>query len=350
MNRLTTENILEVRSLSTHFFTRAGIIKATDDVSFSIKLGSTLALVGESGSGKSVTSLSIMRLVRAPGKIVAGEIIFDRRDVMNLDEREMRRIRGREIAMIFQDPMTSLNPVYTVGDQIAEAILLHEGVSRKQAWAKTVEMMKRVKIPDAERRAKDYPHQLSGGMRQRVMIAMALSCKPKLLIADEPTTALDVTIQAEILDLLRSLKEDFNLSMLLITHDLGVVAETADRVAVMYAGRIVEEAPVREIFRAPRHPYTEGLLASVPRLTEKGIKQRRLQTIEGTVPNLLRLPSGCKFAPRCAYVIHQCTEADIPLLDAGDDRLARCIRFQDLGKEESKTHPERSGHRLKLAG
>jgi oligopeptide/dipeptide ABC transporter ATP-binding protein len=350
VNRSTTENILEVKNLSTYFFTRAGTIKAADDVSFSIKLGSTLALVGESGSGKSVTSLSIMRLVRAPGKIVAGEIIFDGRDMMNLDEREMSRIRGREIAMIFQDPMTSLNPVYTVGDQIAEAILLHEGVSRKQAWAKTVEMMKRVKIPDAERCAKDYPHQLSGGMRQRVMIAMALSCKPKLLIADEPTTALDVTIQAEILDLLRSLKEDFNLSMLLITHDLGVVAETADSVAVMYAGRLVEEAPVREIFSAPRHPYTEGLLASVPRLTEKGIKQRRLQTIEGTVPNLLRLPAGCKFAPRCAYVIQQCTESDISLLDAGDDRLSRCIRFQDVGKEESKTHPERSGHRLKLAG
>ena len=350
MNRLMTDNILEVRNLSTHFFTRAGTIKAADDVSFSIKAGSTLALVGESGSGKSVTSLSIMRLVTPPGNITAGEIILDGRDLLKLDEREMRRLRGREIAMIFQDPMTSLNPVYTVGYQIAEAILLHEGVSRKQAWIKTVEMMKRVTIPDAERRSKDYPHQLSGGMRQRVMIAMALSCKPKLLIADEPTTALDVTIQAEILELLRSLKDDFNLSMLLITHDLGVVAETADRVAVMYAGRIVEEAPVREIFRAPRHPYTEGLLASVPRLTEKGIKQRRLQTIEGTVPNLLRLPAGCKFAPRCAYVIQQCTEADIPLLQAGDDQLTRCIRFQEVGKEASKTHPERSGHGLKRAG
>ncbi len=344
-----TESILEVKNLSTYFFTRAGTIKAADDVSFSIKPGSTLALVGESGSGKSVTSLSIMRLVQPPGKITAGEIIFDGRDLLKLDDREMRLLRGREIAMIFQDPMTSLNPVYTAGDQIAEAIQLHEGVSRKQAWAKTVEMMKRVKIPDAQRRAKDYPHQLSGGMRQRVMIAMALSCKPKLLIADEPTTALDVTIQAEILELLTTLKDDFSLSMLLITHDLGVVAETADRVAVMYAGRIVEEAPVRDIFRLPRHPYTEGLLGSVPRLTEQGIKRHRLQTIEGTVPNLLHLPEGCKFAPRCAYVIDQCTAGEIPLLDTGDDRRARCIRFEEVGDEASKTHPERSGRSLKRA-
>ena len=347
---MMTDNILEVKNLSTQFFTRGGTIKAADDVSFSIKPGSTLALVGESGSGKSVTSLSIMRLVQPPGKITAGEIIFDGRDLLKLDEREMRRLRGREIAMIFQDPMTSLNPVYTVGDQVAEAIQLHQSVSRKQAWAKSVEMMRRVKIPDAERRAKDYPHQLSGGMRQRVMIAMALSCKPKLLIADEPTTALDVTIQAEILDLLRSLKDDFNLSMLLITHDLGVVAETADRVAVMYAGRVVEEAPVRDIFRAPRHPYTEGLLASVPRLTEQGIKRHRLQTIEGTVPNLLHLPEGCKFAPRCAYVIDRCSEGEIPLIDTDDDRRARCIRFQEVGDVASKTHPERSGRRLRLAG
>ena len=337
-----TENILEVKSLSTYFFTRAGTIKAADDVSFSIKPGSTLALVGESGSGKSVTSLSIMRLVQPPGKITAGEIVFDGRDLLKLDDRDMRRLRGREIAMIFQDPMTSLNPVYTVGDQIAEAIELHEGVSRKQAWANTVEMMKRVKIPDAERRAKDYPHQLSGGMRQRVMIAMALSCKPKLLIADEPTTALDVTIQAEILELLTTLKDDFNLSMLLITHDLGVVAEIADRVAVMYAGRIVEESPVRDIFRTPRHPYTEGLLGSVPRLTERGIKRHRLQTIEGTVPNLLHLPEGCKFAPRCAYVIDQCTHGEIPLLECGAERRARCIRHDRVSDESAKTHAGRS--------
>ena len=339
-----TDHILEVKNLSTHFYTRAGTIKAADDVSFDIEPGSTLALVGESGSGKSVTSLSIMRLLQPPGKITAGEIIFDGRDLLKLDDREMRLLRGREIAMIFQDPMTSLNPVYTVGDQISEAIELHERLSRKQAWPKTVEMMKRVKIPDAERRAKDYPHQLSGGMRQRVMIAMALSCKPKLLIADEPTTALDVTIQAEILELLTTLKDDFSLSMLLITHDLGVVAETADRVAVMYAGRIVEEAPVRDIFRTPRHPYTEGLLGSVPRLTEQGIKRHRLQTIEGTVPNLLHLPEGCKFAPRCAYVIDQCTAGEIPLLDTGDDRRARCIRHDRVSDESAKTHPGRSSN------
>jgi oligopeptide/dipeptide ABC transporter ATP-binding protein len=345
-----TDNILEVKHLSTQFFTRAGTIKAADDVSFAMKPGSTLALVGESGSGKSVTSLSIMRLVQPPGRVTAGEIIFDGRDILKLDDRAMRGLRGREIAMIFQDPMTSLNPVYTVGDQIAEAIELHESLSRKQAWTKTVEMMNRVKIPDAEHRAKDYPYQLSGGMRQRVMIAMALSCRPKLLIADEPTTALDVTIQAEILELLTTLKDDFKLSMLLITHDLGVVAETADRVAVMYAGRIVEEAPVREIFRTPRHPYTEGLLGSIPRLTEQGIRRHRLQTIEGTVPNLLQLPEGCKFAPRCAYVIDQCTAGDIPLLDAGDDRRARCIRFEEVGDEASKTQPERSGQGLKRAG
>jgi oligopeptide/dipeptide ABC transporter ATP-binding protein len=339
-----TDSILEVRHLSTHFLTRAGRVKAADDVSFNIKRGSTLALVGESGSGKSVTSLSIMRLVPPPGKITAGEILFSGRDLMKLDDKQMRRLRGREIAMIFQDPMTSLNPVYTVGDQIAEAIELHERLPRKQAWAKAVEMITRVKIPDAERRARDYPHQLSGGMRQRVMIAMALSCKPRLLIADEPTTALDVTIQAEIIELLRSLRDDFDLSMLLITHDLGVVAETADRVAVMYAGRIVEEASVHELFHNPRHPYTEGLLRSVPRLTEEGLKLRRLETIEGAVPNLLHLPEGCKFAPRCAYVIDECTLDEIPLLAVNDEHRARCIRSDRIGDESARTHAERTGH------
>ncbi|MFY9573351.1 MAG: ABC transporter ATP-binding protein [Blastocatellia bacterium] len=338
-----TDNIVEVRHLTTQFFTRAGTVTATDDVSFSIAPGSTLALVGESGSGKSITSLSILRLVPPPGRITAGEILFDGRDLIKLDDEQMRRFRGREIAMIFQDPMTSLNPVYTVGDQIAEAIELHERLPRKQAWANAVEMMHRVKVPDAARRAKDYPHQLSGGMRQRVMIAMALSCRPKLLIADEPTTALDVTIQAEILELLRGLREDFHLSMLLITHDLGVVAETADRVAVMYAGRIIEEAPVREIFYHPSHPYTEGLLRSVPRLTEEGLKRRRLETIEGTVPSLLHLRPGCKFAPRCAYVIDDCTTGDIPLLRVSDEHRARCIKLESVGDESAKTHPERSG-------
>ena len=323
--------ILEVKKLSTHFFTRAGVVKAVDDVSFAIPRGSTLALVGESGSGKSITSLSILRLVPPPGRIVAGRMIFNGRDLMKLDDEAIRSLRGRQIAMIFQDPMSSLNPVYTVGDQIAEAIQLHENLPRKRAWAKAVEMMERVKIPDAWRRARDYPHQLSGGMRQRVMIAMALSCNPKLLIADEPTTALDVTIQAEILELLRGLKDDFDLSMLLITHDLGVVAETADRVAVMYAGRIVEDAPARAIFHTPKHPYTEGLLHSVPRLTEDGLKLRRLATIEGAVPSLLDLPPGCKFAPRCSYVIDECRQSEPALLAVNDERASRCIRFDCVG-------------------
>ncbi|MFL6274557.1 MAG: ABC transporter ATP-binding protein [Blastocatellia bacterium] len=343
------DNILEIKNLSTHFPTRAGVVRAVDDVSFAIPRGSTLALVGESGSGKSVTSLSIMRLIQPPGRVVSGEILFDTQNLLLLGLDAMRRRRGREIAMIFQDPMTSLNPVYTVGDQIAEAVQLHEGVSRKQAWARAVEMMRRVRIPDAERRAADYPFQLSGGMRQRVMIAMALACNPRLLIADEPTTALDVTIQAEILELLRTLKDEFKLSMLLITHDLGVVAETADRVAVMYAGRIVEEAPVGELFRAPRHPYTEGLLRSVPRLTDEGIKQRRLQTIEGSVPSLLELPSGCKFAPRCAYVIRECTEAEPALLAVNEAHGARCIRFESVGDDAAMTHPERAGEGILAA-
>ena len=272
-----------------------------------------------------------MRLVQPPGKITSGEILFNGADLLTLDDDDMRRLRGREIAMIFQDPMTSLNPVYTVGDQIAEAIQLHEHLPRRQAWARAVEMMSHVQIPDAARRSRDYPHQLSGGMRQRVMIAMALSCKPSLLIADEPTTALDVTIQAEILELLRGLRNDFDLSMLLITHDLGVVAEIADRVAVMYAGRIVEEAPVGDIFHNPRHPYTEGLLRSVPRLTEEGLKLRRLETIEGTVPSLLDLPEGCKFAPRCGYVIDECKTGEISLVAVSDDHHARCIRSDQIG-------------------
>ena len=331
------DNILEVRHLSTKFFTRSGQINAADDVSFNIVRGSTVALVGESGSGKSVTSLSIMRLISPPGRVTAGEIMFDGTDLLKLNDEQMRRIRGRDIAMIFQDPTTSLNPVYTVGDQVSETIQLHERVPRKQAWSNAIEMMKRVKIPDAAKRARDYPHQLSGGMRQRVMIAMALSCKPKLLIADEPTTALDVTIQAEILDLLRGLRADFDLSMLLITHDLGVVAETADRVAVMYAGRIVEEAPVREAFYCPKHPYTEGLLRSVPKLSEEGVKVRRLQTIEGTVPNLLHLPEGCSFASRCEYVIDECRIKPIPLLSVDEEHRTRCIRFDEIGNETAKT-------------
>jgi oligopeptide/dipeptide ABC transporter ATP-binding protein len=323
--------LLRVNNLVTCFFTRNGIIRAVDKVSFALPAGKTLAIVGESGSGKSVTALSIMRLVPPPGKIVAGEVIFAGRNLLGLDSEQMRRLRGREIAMIFQDPMTSLNPVYTVGEQIAEAIRLHEGLSRRPAFEKAVEMLDRVRIPEPARRARDYPHQLSGGMRQRVMIAMALSCNPKLLIADEPTTALDVTIQADILLLLARLREELDIAMLLITHDLGVVAETADSVAVMYAGQVVEEAPVRELFKNPKHPYTEGLLRSIPRISEEH-SHRRLQTIEGAVPGLIDLPKGCRFAPRCPYQRPDCTAAEIPMAALSAGHQARCIRTDVVGQ------------------
>src|SRR2546421_984869 len=274
-------HLLEVKNLQTHFRTRAGLVRAVDGVSFYLERGELLGLVGESGCGKSVTALSLMRLVAPPGKIVGGEVLFEGTDLLKLSESEMRAIRGDDIAMIFQDPMTSLNPVYTVGEQIAEALRLHRKLSRKQARAAAIEAMREVSIPDPTRRVDDYPHQLSGGMRQRVMIAMALACDPKLLIADEPTTALDVTIQAQILELLDGLRQTRELAVLLITHDLGVVAEVADRVAVMYTGRIVEESLVAELFARPKHPYTEGLLRSVPKLTvAEAQKVARLQTIE----------------------------------------------------------------------
>jgi oligopeptide/dipeptide ABC transporter ATP-binding protein len=292
-------HLLEVKNLQTHFFTRAGVVRSVDGVSFYLDRGELLGLVGESGCGKSVTALSVMRLVGAPGRIVEGEIWFDGEDLRAASERRMREIRGDDIAMIFQDPMTSLNPVYTVGEQIAEALRLHRKLSRAQAREGAIEAMREVAIPDPARRAGDYPHQLSGGMRQRVMIAMALACDPKLLIADEPTTALDVTIQAQILELLDGLRKSRELAVLLITHDLGVVAEVADRVAVMYTGRIVEESPVGELFARPKMPYTEGLLKSVPKLTAgEAQKVERLQTIEGTVPKPTDLPPGCHFAPR----------------------------------------------------
>jgi oligopeptide/dipeptide ABC transporter ATP-binding protein len=327
--------LLSVKHLTTRFFTRAGVVHAVEDVSFDLERGTTMALVGESGSGKSVTSLSIVRLVAPPGEIVAGRILFNGRDLLTLPEDEMRRIRGRDIGVIFQDPMTSLNPVYTVGEQIAEVVRAHFGSSRRAARAAAVEMLERVRIPDASRRAAEYPHQLSGGMRQRVMIAIALACKPALLIADEPTTALDVTIQAEILDLLRALKDEYRLTLLLITHDLGVVAQTADRVCVMYAGRIVEEAGVRELFRSPRHPYTEALLRSIPRV-EHGNGARRLLTIEGTVPSLLDAAPGCEFAPRCRYVIDACRENDIPTISLEDGARVRCIRHDPSETERAE--------------
>jgi len=296
------DTLIEVRDLKTHFFIEDGVAKAVDGVSWSVPRGKTLALVGESGCGKSVTALSIMRLISdPPGRIVGGQILFEGQDLVTLSEKALRQIRGNQIAMIFQEPMTSLNPVYTIGNQIVEAIELHQKIRGRKAWDHAVEMLRQVGISAPEQRVREYPHQMSGGMRQRVMIAMALSCHPALLIADEPTTALDVTIQAQILDLLRSLQKRHNMSVLLITHDLGVVAEVADEVCVMYASKIVERADVKELFANPLHPYTQGLFRSIPRLGEP---KRRLDVIPGNVPNPLDFPSGCKFHPRCPLGEH----------------------------------------------
>src|ERR671926_495851 len=321
-------HLLEVTNLKTQFATRAGLVRAVDDVSFHIDRGELLGLVGESGCGKSMTALSIMRLIAPPGKIVAGEILFDGNDLLKLSDAEMRGMRGDDIAMIFQDPMTSLNPVFTVGEQISEALRLHRKLSKKQARQATIEAMREVAIPDPARRVDDYPHQLSGGMRQRVMIAMALACNPKLLIADEPTTALDVTIQAQILELLDDLRKQRELAVLLITHDLGVVAEVADRVAVVDTGRIVEESPVEELFARPKHPYTRGLIRSIPKLTEAHVeKKERLETIEGIVPSPTALPEGCHFAPRCSHRMPRCTEGDIPLYQLEGGVEVRCVLY-----------------------
>ena len=331
-------SLLEVRNLRTHFKTRAGLVKAVDDVSFSLDRGELMGLVGESGCGKSITALSIMRLIAPPGKIVSGEILFDGKNLLKLSEQQMREMRGDDIAMIFQDPMTSLNPVFTIGEQIAEALRLHRKLSRKQAREAAIEAMREVAIPDPGRRVSDYPHQLSGGMRQRVMIAMALACNPRLLIADEPTTALDVTIQAQILELLNELRTNRELAVLLITHDLGVVAEVADQVAVMYTGRIVEESDVNELFLRPKHPYTEGLLQSVPKLTaEQVAKMERLRTIEGVVPSPTKLPPGCHFAPRCPYRMPRCTEEEIPLYQLERGVQVRCVLF-DLAAAVAADH------------
>src|SRR5688500_2813378 len=322
-------HLLEVNNLQTHFPTRAGLVKAVNDVSFYIDEGELLGLVGESGCGKSITALSVMRLIAAPGKIVGGEIKFKGEELLKASDERMREIRGNDIAMIFQDPMTSLNPVFTVGEQIAEALRLHRKLNKKQAWEAAIEAMKEVAIPDPARRVRDYPHQLSGGMRQRVMIAMALACDPELLIADEPTTALDVTIQAQILELLDELRQTRKLAVLLITHDLGVVAEVANRVCVMYTGKIVEESPVDEIFEKPKHPYTQGLLKSVPKLSEAATARlTRLQTIEGTVPSPTNLPDGCHFAPRCEFCMEGiCTTGEIPLYKIGSGVEVRCVLY-----------------------
>jgi len=334
----TAEKVLEVEGLKTYFFTRGGVVKAVDDVSFSLRKGETLGIVGESGCGKSITALSLMRLVPdPPGRIVAGRITLNGQDLLSLDEEAMRDIRGNEISMIFQEPMTSLNPVLTIGYQIAEALRLHQGLSKAQAMARAVEMLRLVKIPEPEQRAKEYPHQLSGGMRQRAMIAMALSCNPKVLIADEPTTALDVTIQAQILDLILDLKERLGTAVILITHDLGVIAETAQRVIVMYAGRKVEETDVVSLFDQPLHPYTNGLLASVPRLTIMSGEEEsaeRLTEIPGIVPALNNLPAGCAFAPRCPHVDAKCTAEYPPYEQKRPNHWAACWHSDRLYGEK----------------
>jgi len=317
---VSPDPLLSVSHLTTVFDTPDGSVRAVDDVSFEIRAGETVGLVGESGSGKSVTALSIMRLVQPPGRIAGGSLSFKGRDLLTLDERTMRTVRGADITLIFQEPMTALNPVFRVGDQIAETLRVHGRASRREARTAAVDLLRAVRIPDAASRVNDYPHQLSGGMRQRVLIAMSLACQPSLVIADEPTTALDVTIQAEILDLLREMKSALHLSLLLITHDLGVIAETADRVAVMYAGRIVETGPVRAIFREPAHPYTRGLLASMP----GGRPGRRLLAIDGSVPLLGALPPGCAFNPRCPDRFEPCTAAPPPDYVVGPERAAKC--------------------------
>jgi peptide/nickel transport system ATP-binding protein len=320
------EPLLEIRGLKTYFSTDDGMVQAVDGVDITIGRGETVGVVGESGCGKTVTALSVLKLIAMPpGRIVAGKVLYQGRDLVPLGSDEMDRIRAKDIAMVFQEPMTSLNPVYTVGEQIAEVLRRHEGLSRRDATAKTVEMLRLVQIPNPDRRLHDYPHQFSGGMRQRVMIAMALSCSPKLLIADEPTTALDVTIQAQILELLAEMKSRFGMAIMLITHAMGVVAETCQRVVVMYAGKVIEEAPVDELFANPRHPYTQGLIRSIPRIDTAVTQKARLEAIPGVVPSLLKPPPGCRFAPRCRYAMAKCREAVPPLREVGDGHKVACV-------------------------
>ncbi len=332
--------LLEVRNLKTHFFTREGVVHAVDGISYTLDKGKTLGIVGESGCGKSVGAMSIMRLIPdPPGKIVEGSILFEGRDLVTVPEKEMPHIRGNDISMIFQDPMTSLNPVLRIGTQLTEGMRLHMGLSKKEAEDRAVELLEAVGMPDSRRRLRDYPHQFSGGMRQRVMIAMALACEPKLLIADEPTTALDVTIQAQILDLLRRLQERFGMSILLITHDLGVVAGLAEEIAVMYAGQIVEQATVEELFANPQHPYTEALLASIPRLDRVGHAQ--LANIPGMPPDLTHLPDGCRFGARCRQYGRLCLPTDPVLVPYGGGvpgHLVACHNYRDAREEELVGH------------
>lgn len=317
-----SENVLEVKNLETHFFSSRGVTKAVDKVSYSVKKGEILGVVGESGCGKSVTAPSILRLIQSPpGKIVGGEVLLNGKNLFELSKKEMEAIRGNKISMIFQEPMTSLNPLLTVGDQIMEPLILHRGLDKKAAKKEAIHMLEAVGIPNAERRFREYPNSMSGGMRQRVMIAMALSCNPEVLIADEPTTALDVTIQAQILDLMLKLRDEFGTAIIMITHDLGVVAEMCDKAAVMYCGSVVEEGPVKEIFKNPVHPYTKGLISSIPKLTDN---DERLFNIRGSVPNLRNLPEGCRFADRCDYCTEQCRNAFPPLSAVNEGHNVRC--------------------------
>jgi len=323
---LQKKPLLEVHELTVHFFTEEGVVRAVENVSFEIYPGEVLGLVGESGCGKTVTGLSLLRLIPIPpGRIVNGDILFDGRSLLGLEEKEMEKVRGNDIAMIFQEPMTSLNPVFTIGDQIMEAIILHQRLDKTEAKKRAIEMLDRVKIPSPEKRMDSYPHQLSGGMRQRAMIAMALSCQPKLLVADEPTTALDVTIQAQILHLLKEIQGEMGMSVILITHDLGVISEIADRLAVMYAGRIFEYGPIEAIFTRMRNPYTYGLMRSIPQLTEQ---RGRLYAIPGQVPDPMHLPVGCKFHPRCHMMIEDCKKGE-PMYQVSGDQLSRCIRWKE---------------------
>ena len=321
------ERLLDVSNLSTNFHTDDGVVCAVSHLSFQVNKGESVCIVGESGCGKSVTSMSIMRLLKSPPAEITGQIQFEGKDLLKLSNDEMCRIRGNEIAMIFQEPMTALNPLFTCGYQISEVLRMHQGLDKRAAKKQAVELMRMVGIPIPEKRVNNFPHQLSGGMRQRVMIAMALACKPKLLIADEPTTALDVTIQAQIMKLIRDLKEEMNMALILITHDMGVVAEMAERVIVMYAGNAVEEADVKTLFKAPLHPYTQGLLESIPRLEDES--KEDLKVIDGSVPGLHDMPRGCRFSPRCAYCTGRCTEELPPLVDVGGGHKVRCFKAME---------------------
>ncbi|MED1600729.1 ABC transporter ATP-binding protein [Alkalihalophilus marmarensis] len=339
----TNESIIQVRDLRTSFFTDQGEVKAVDGVTFDVPKGKTLGIVGESGSGKSITSLSILRLIQNPGKVVGGDMIFKGEDLLKKSEAKMRKIRGNEISMIFQEPMTSLNPVYTVGEQIGEAFRIHEGLGKKKAIERSIEMLKLVGIPSPEQRVHQYPHELSGGMRQRVMIAMALACNPELLIADEPTTALDVTIQAQILELMKDLQDRLGMSIIMITHDLGVVAETCDYVAVMYCGKVVEYASIRELFKNPRHPYTVGLLNSLPR-HDIDLDGEELSVIKGSVPSPADMPKGCRFAPRCPFASDICRERLPELEEDENGNQIRCWIYSDEwdGDPEVNVYEERT--------